>query len=66
MRPEADLTLKLPDGQGVSELLRGRLVRGRAHVHPRRWQLTVGTGEDGEPMTLPASQLHVAVCGGTG
>jgi hypothetical protein len=28
MRPEADLTLKLPDGQGAAELHRGRLVAG--------------------------------------
>jgi len=62
----ADVRLELPDGQGVAELLRGPVLRGRAHVHPRRWQLTLGTGEDGKPVTLPASQLNVAVCGATG
>lgn len=62
----ADVRLELPDGQGVAELLRGPVLRGRAHVHSRRWQLTLGTGEGGKPVTLPASQLNVAVCGATG
>ena len=66
IRAHADVTLALPDGQGVAELLRGPLLTGRAHVHPRRWQLTLGLDERGEPVTLPASQLNVAVCGGTG
>jgi hydroxymethylpyrimidine pyrophosphatase-like HAD family hydrolase len=62
----ADVRLELPDGPGVAELLKGPVLRGRAHVHPRRWQLTLGTAEDGKPVTLPASQLNVAVCGATG
>jgi hydroxymethylpyrimidine pyrophosphatase-like HAD family hydrolase len=66
LRAHADLTLELPDGQGVADLLRGPLLAGRAHVHPRRWQITLGVDDRGEPVTLPASQLNVAVCGGTG
>jgi hypothetical protein len=62
----ADLTLALPDGQGVADLLRGPLLTGRAHIHPRRWQITLGIDESGETVTLPASQLNLAVCGGTG
>ncbi|MGO9956252.1 MAG: HAD hydrolase family protein [Solirubrobacteraceae bacterium] len=62
----ADLTLALPDGQGVADLLRGPLLTGRAHIHPRRWQITLGVDESGEAVTLPASQLNLAVCGGTG
>ena len=42
------------------------MTAGHAHVYPRRWQLTLGVDERGEPVTLPASQLNVAVCGGTG
>ncbi len=66
IRAHADVTLALPDGQGVAALLRGPLLAGRAHVHPRRWQITVGVDEAGEAVTLPASQINLALCGGTG
>ena len=66
LRAHADVTLALPDGQGVAELLRGPLLAGRTHVHPRRWQITLGIDDGGEPVTIPASQLNVAVCGGSG
>jgi len=66
LRSHADVVLSLPDGQGVAELLRGPLLAGRGYVYPRRWQLTLGTDDLGEPVVLPASQLNVAVCGGTG
>ena len=66
IRAHADMTLALPDGQGVADLLLGPLLAGRAHLHPRRWQVTLGTDDGGEPVTLPGSQLNIAVCGGTG
>ncbi|MGZ4618524.1 MAG: HAD hydrolase family protein [Frankiaceae bacterium] len=66
IRTHADMVLALPDGQGVADLLRGPLVAGRAHAHPRRWQITLGIDDIGEAVTLPASQLNIAVCGGTG
>jgi hydroxymethylpyrimidine pyrophosphatase-like HAD family hydrolase len=66
LRAHADLVLSLPDGQGVAELLRGPLLAGRSSVHPRRWQLALGTDDRGETVFLPASQLNVAICGGTG
>ena len=66
LRAHADVTLDLPDGQGVADLLRGPLLAGRTHLHPRRWQIALGIDERGEAVTLPASQLNVAVCGGTG
>ncbi len=66
LRAHADVTLALPDGQGVADLLRGPLLAGRTHLHPRRWQITLGIDDRGEAVTLPASQLNVAVCGGTG
>ena len=66
IRAHADVTLDLPDGQGVADLLRGPILAGRTHVHPRRWQITLGIDDRGEAVTLPASQLNVAVCGGTG
>ena len=58
--------MALPDGEGVTDLLLGPLLAGRVHLHPRRWQVTLGTDDDGEPVTLPGSQLNIAVCGGTG
>lgn len=66
LRAHADMTLALPDGQGVTDLLLGPLVAGRAHLYPRRWQVTLGTDDGGEPVMLPGSQLNIAVCGGTG
>ncbi len=66
IRAHADVTLDLPDGQGVVDLLRGPILAGRTHVHPRRWQVTLGVDDRGEAVTIPASQLNVAVCGGTG
>jgi phosphoglycolate phosphatase-like HAD superfamily hydrolase len=66
IRTHADVTLDLPDGQGVADLLRGPILAGRTHVHPRRWQITLGIDDRGEAVTIPASQLNVAVCGGTG
>ena len=66
LRAHADMTLALPDGQGVADLLLGPLLAGRVHLYPRRWQVTLGTDDDGEPVTLPGSQLNIAVCGGTG
>lgn len=66
IRARADVVLTRPDGQGVAELLRGPLLAGRGYLHPRRWQIGLGTDETGQAVTLPASQLNVAVCGGTG
>ena len=66
LRAHADMVLALPDGEGVADLLMGPLLAGRMHLHPRRWQVTLGTDDGGEPVTLPGSQLNIAVCGGTG
>ncbi len=66
LRARADLVLALPDGSGFADLLRGPLLTGRAHAHPRRWQVTLGIDDTGQAVTLPASQLSIAVWGGTG
>ena len=66
IRSHADVVLSLPDGQGVAELLRGPLLAGRGCVHPRRRQLVLGADDLGETVLLPASQLNVAIYGGTG
>ena len=66
LRAHADVVLTQPDGAGVVELLRGGLLAGSEHVYPRRWQITLGVDDDGEPVVLPASQINVVVAGGTG
>jgi len=66
LRRHADLVLAEDDGEGVAHLLRGDLLAGRAHLHPRRWRIAVGTTADGRPVRLPASQLNLLVAGGTG
>ena len=66
LHAHADMSMALPDGQGVADLLLGPLLAGRVHLYPRRWQVMLGTDDGGEPVTLPASQLNIAVCGGTG
>ena len=66
LRAHADVVLSLPDGQGVAELLRGPLLAGHGSVHSRRWQLALGIDDLGEKVLLPASQLNVAIYGGTG
>lgn len=66
LRAHADVVLTERDGAGVAGLLRGGLLAGREHVYPRRWQITLGLDDDGEPVLLPASQINVAVAGGTG
>ena len=66
IRDRADLTLDLQDGEGVADLLRGPLLAGRVHLHPRRWEVSLGADASGERVGLPASQLNLAVWGGTG
>jgi len=66
IRTRADVVLSLPDGQGVAELLRGPLLAGRGPVHSRRRQLALGTDDVGRRVLLPASQLNIAIYGGTG
>ena len=67
------MSLALPDGQGVADLLLGPLVAGRVHLYPRRWQVTLGTDDDGvqavrlkstldgKTEDVPASGLFLAI-----
>ena len=65
IRDRADLTLALPDGEGVADLLRGPLLAGSVHLQPRRWEVSLGADASGERVSVPASQLNLAVWGGT-
>lgn len=66
LKGHADLVLEQPDGQGVTDLLTGPLFSGRSHLHPKRWEVELGADDRGGRVTLPASQLNVAICGDTG
>jgi hydroxymethylpyrimidine pyrophosphatase-like HAD family hydrolase len=66
IRAHADLTLDRPDGAGVSDLLRGPLLAGRARLYSRRRQITLGVDEAGDAVTIPSSQMNIAICGEAG
>lgn len=40
-------------------VLRGPVIADRERVHPRRWQLWLGTTASGTPIVISASQLNV-------
>jgi hydroxymethylpyrimidine pyrophosphatase-like HAD family hydrolase len=66
LKQRADLVLDEPDGAGVSDLLRGPVVRGSERLPPRSWQLTLGRDEIGNPVRMPASQVNLLLTGGSG
>jgi hydroxymethylpyrimidine pyrophosphatase-like HAD family hydrolase len=63
VKQRADLVLGCPDGLGVTEFLAGPIVRGEQFIHPDRWRIRLGTFDDGEPATLPSSQINILVTG---
>ena len=63
LKRAADVVLELPDGAGVTELLRGPLVSGERWVPPRNWVLTLGRDDAGNEVQLPASQINLLVVG---
>lgn len=65
LKRRADIVTLAPAGKGVIEILRGDVLAGRSHVHPERWQISLGTYLDATPATIPASQVNILVTGGT-
>jgi hydroxymethylpyrimidine pyrophosphatase-like HAD family hydrolase len=63
LRQRADLVLEQADGVGVTALLEGPIVRGDQSLHPDRWRIRLGVFDDGQPATLPSSQINVLVTG---
>lgn len=63
LKAEADMVFSQPDGCGVASFLRGLVIAGRVRVHPRRWQIRLGTAAAGAPVRIPASQLNVLIAG---
>ena len=66
LRMRADLVLELPNGEGVARLLTGSLLRGEQRQLPGHWHIEIGRDDDGQPVTLPASQLNLIVSGDAG
>lgn len=63
VRQRADLVLDLGDGQGITTFLDGPIVHGKQLIHPERWRVRLGMFDDGEPATLPSSQINILVTG---
>jgi hydroxymethylpyrimidine pyrophosphatase-like HAD family hydrolase len=63
VKQRADLVLDRADGPGVTEFLEGPIVRGKRFIHPDRWRIRLGMFDDGEPATLPSSQINILVTG---
>jgi hydroxymethylpyrimidine pyrophosphatase-like HAD family hydrolase len=62
VKQRADLVLDRADGSGVTEFLEGPIVRGKQLIHPDRWRIRLGMFDDGEPATLPSSQMNTTQC----
>ena len=63
VKQRADLVLDLGDGHGVTTFLEGPIVDGKQLIHPQRWRIRLGMFDDGEPATLPSSQINILVTG---
>jgi hypothetical protein len=63
VRQRADVVLDARDGHGVVSFLEGPIIRGRQLIHPERWRVRLGMFDDGEPATLPSSQINILVTG---
>jgi hydroxymethylpyrimidine pyrophosphatase-like HAD family hydrolase len=63
VRQRADLVLDVGDGHGVTTFLEGPIVQGTHSIHPDRWRIRLGMFDDGEPATLPSSQINLLVTG---
>jgi len=63
LKAHADLVLDQPDGQGVASFLRGPVIAGRQRIHPKRWQIELGSTPDGTAVSIPGSQINLLVTG---
>jgi hypothetical protein len=66
LKEQADIVFDRGDGNDVISLLHSELLAGRARLHPSRWDITIGVDDQGQPVTLPGSQVNVLITGGTG
>jgi hydroxymethylpyrimidine pyrophosphatase-like HAD family hydrolase len=65
LRTRADIVLEQENGAGIIEVLRD-VVRGTVNAEPKRWQVELGTFDDGSPARIPASQRSILVQGASG
>jgi hypothetical protein len=66
LKAHADVVLREANGAGVRAFLDGPILSGAVRVHPRRWDVPLGTFEGGEAATIPASQANLLVTGDSG
>lgn len=66
LKQHADLVLTEPDGAGVATLLSGSLARGEPPIRPRRRQVNLGSGEDGDWVRVSAFGIDLLIVGGSG
>jgi hydroxymethylpyrimidine pyrophosphatase-like HAD family hydrolase len=66
LKAHADITLDLPDGEGVAKFLRDSVASGVERVHPTRWRIELGTVPGGASLWVPASQLNMLIVGASG
>ncbi|HSJ25319.1 MAG TPA: HAD hydrolase family protein [Longimicrobiales bacterium] len=63
LRRQADVVLDQADGAAIAEFLLGPVLGDGLDVQPARWQVELGSEEDGTPVTLPASGINVLISG---
>lgn len=66
LKTHADVVLREANGAGVRAFLDGPILSGAVRVHPRRWNVPLGTFEGGEAATVAASQANLLVTGESG
>ena len=66
LRAHADIVLTEPSGRGVAAFLRRLLSEGISDVEPRRWQVVLGSYDDGTPASVPASHVNIGIYGRSG
>jgi HAD superfamily hydrolase (TIGR01484 family) len=68
LKQRADLVTSAPRGAGVSELIERILVSDLRELEPvlSRYDLTLGTSEDGKPVSLHPYGRRVLLCGTSG
>jgi hydroxymethylpyrimidine pyrophosphatase-like HAD family hydrolase len=66
LKAHAEVVLSQPDGHGVASFLRQVLRGDLSLVQPARWQVDLGTYEDGESVRIPAAAVGIGIYGESG
>lgn len=63
LKRHADLVLETPNGAGIVQLIRSWTQSEEPLAEPRRWQVELGSHDDGTSARIPASQINVLITG---